>query len=143
MKSALISKCLLGELCRYDGKRIEKVNFKEIDNFRLIPICPETDGGFPYPRPPAEIEAGDGRSVLKRESKVINTLGEDVTDNYLNGANIALEKANSENVKIAFLKDKSPSCGVNRIYVDGELKRGMGVTAALLAQNGIKIVAVE
>ena len=143
MKPAIISKCLIGELCRYDGKRLGKVNFKEMGNYRLIPICPEIDGGLPCPRPPAEIEAGDGRSVLKRESKIINTVGENVTDNYLNGAKIALEKAVSENAKIAFLKDKSPSCGVNRIYVDGKLKRGMGVTAALLAQNGIRIVAVE
>lgn len=143
MQTALISKCLLGKRCRYDGKVLKKINLEKLNNYRLFPVCPEMDGGLPCPRPFAEIESGDGCSVLERVSDVIDSFGENVTDNYLDGANIALETALKEGAGIAFLKDKSPSCGVNQIYVQGKLKPGMGVTAALLSRNGIKIVAVE
>ncbi|NLY76612.1 MAG: DUF523 domain-containing protein [Tissierellia bacterium] len=130
----LISACLLGVNCRYDGKEnlingIEKL--KEIYN--LIPICPEIYGGLTTPREPAEIIDG----------KVINRRGEDVTKNFVKGAKETLYLAKLFNCKYAILKERSPSCGYGRIYdgsFSGNLVDGNGITAELLSKNGIKVI---
>ncbi len=109
----------------------------------MIPICPEMDGGLPCPRPASEINGGDGFDILDGKSSVVDTEGRDVTDNYLKGAQVALNKALNEAVNLAYLKDGSPSCGVKAIYNNGRLVSGMGVTAALLARHGIKLVSAE
>ncbi len=132
MDNVLISACLLGVACRYDGqsKPYDLGNLKE--NFNLIPFCPEIYGGLPTPRPPGEIQ-GD---------RVMNVKGEDVTNQYLKGAEEALRLAKLFNVKFALLKEKSPSCGKERIY-DGTfsktLTNGDGVTAGLLKRAGLQV----
>ncbi|MBQ4598920.1 MAG: DUF523 domain-containing protein [Clostridia bacterium] len=129
----LISACLLGCACRYDGKSkthpaIEMLRAKHT----LIPICPEIYGGLPTPRPPSEI-VGD---------RVQNSAGTDVTDAYRRGAEEALRLAELFGCKVAVLKAKSPSCGKGKVY-DGTFSRtltdGDGVTAALLQKHGIKV----
>lgn len=129
----LISGCLLGLKCRYDGKEkklpeIEKL----IELHNLIPICPEQLGGLPTPRIPAE----------RVKDKVINQDGVDVTKEYQLGAEEALKIAKLYNCKKAILKEKSPSCGCGKIY-DGTFSRnlivGNGVTAELLLKNGIEV----
>lgn len=132
MINVLISACLLGRPCRYDGK--SKKCFDAIDEVNLIPICPECDGGLPTPRPPAEI-VGD---------RVINKEGVDVTGEYRDGAYIALETARKFGCKLAILKEKSPSCGTGVVYdgsFTGKTRKGMGITAALLAENGIHVIS--
>ena len=132
----LVSQCLLGEPCRYDGKskpvlELEKLRDRGYD---LIPVCPEVLGGLPTPRPPAERQE-DGR--------VVNRLGTDVTKEYRRGAELALELALREGCALAVLKAKSPSCGNCRIYdgsFTGTLKPGKGVTAELLEQSGIRVL---
>ena len=133
MEKILISACLLGINCKYNGKNnynslIEKLKEKYI----LIPICPEQMGGLSTPRNPSEIK-GD---------KVISSAGDDVTTNFIAGANKALDIAKKENISIAILKEGSPSCGSNYIY-DGTFTKtkvdGMGITARLLSNNNIKI----
>jgi len=132
--NVLISACLLGVNCKYDGgrnyiKEIEKL--KEIYN--LIPICPEIYGGLQTPREPAEIVNG----------KVINRKGEDVTDKFIKGANETLYLAKLFNCKYAILKERSPSCGYGKIYdgtFTGNLVDGNGITAELLAKNGIEVM---
>lgn len=130
----LVSACLLGEYVRYDGK-IKEVSdkIKELqEKYDVIPICPEVDGGLPTPRPQNEV-SGD---------KVMNVLGEDVTKEFVKGAEIALEKALKYNVKKAVLKQSSPSCGTKKIYngkFEGIKIDGMGITARLLAKNGIEV----
>ena len=129
----LISGCLLGLKCRYDGKEkklpeIEKL----IEVYNLIPVCPEQLGGLPTPRIPAE-------RVI---NKVVNQAGVDVTKEYQLGAEEALKIAKLYNCKKAILKEKSPSCGCGKIY-DGTFSRnlivGNGVTADLLLKNGIEV----
>lgn len=138
MKKLLISSCLLGVPCRYDGKSKPVPLPKElVDNFELIPVCPEVMGGLSTPRPPAEIISRSAGAI-----KVVNSEGTDVTQNYLAGAKKALEIAKANGCDFALLKEKSPSCSGGKVY-DGTFSRtltdGDGVTAALLKANGIKV----
>ena len=132
----LVSACLLGLNCRFDGKN----NYtKEIDEFlkdySVIPICPEIMGGLPTPRIGAERVA----------DRVITADGRDVTEQYRKGAEEVLFLAKKYNVKKALLKLRSPSCGSDKIY-DGTftntVTKGDGVTAELLKKNGIDIITI-
>ena len=129
----LVSACLLGVCCRYDGesKPCEAViNLRE--RFILIPICPEVDGGLPTPRTPSE----------RVDDRVLMRDGKDVTDNYRKGAEEALRKAKEFNCNIAILKARSPSCGSDKIYdgsFSGNLTDRDGVCAELLKKNGISV----
>ena len=99
-------------------------------------------GGLDTPRSPAEIQGGDGFDVLCGKAKVVNKAGEDVTAQYVKGAEIVLELCKKYGVTEAVLKEKSPSCGCGRIYdgtFTGTLTDGDGVTAALMKENGIKV----
>ena len=132
----LVSRCLLGEPCRYDrkSKPVEALLYLAVNGVVLVPVCPEVDGGLPTPRPPAEIQP-DGR--------VVNREGQDVTAEYRKGAQHALETARKYGCTVAVLKEKSPSCGNCRVYdgsFTGTLIDGQGVTAELLARHGIRVL---
>ena len=133
MENILISACLLGELCRYDGKAGKIIDLSEIKKrYNLIPVCPEVLGGLPTPRTPSE-RVGD--RVLMRD-------GADVTDSFLHGAAEAYKIALEHGCKIAILKERSPSCGSGEIYngaFSGELSEGDGVTSEYLKQRGIAV----
>lgn len=134
MKKILVSACLLGTPCRYDGKSKPCDAVIALSQyFELIPVCPEVMGGLQTPRVPAE-RTGD---------KVITENGKDVTKEYLLGAQNALRTAKENGCRIAVLKEKSPSCGKGRIY-DGThtktLTEGNGTTAELLLKNGITVI---
>ena len=131
MKTILVSRCLLGEPCRYDGASRPCPGIEGLrERFVLVPICPECDGGLPVPRPAGE----------RRGDRVVTKDGRDLTPFYRRGAEAALAKARKTGAKIAVLKSKSPSCGVGKIY-DGTFSArftdGDGVTAELLKKNGI------
>ncbi len=137
MKEALlISACLLGENCKYNGGNNalpeEKLAALEAQ-YRLVPVCPERDGGLPTPRLPSELLG----------ERVLNRAGEDVTAAFRRGAALALETARREGCKKALLKERSPSCGSGTIY-DGSFSSTMiagdGVTAALLKEHGIPVL---
>ena len=141
----LISACLLGVRCRYDGGHSrDSAAIKQHETDTLIAVCPEELGGLPTPRPPAEIVGGDGEDVLAGTAKVMTAAGEDVTDAYLRGAHQTLRIAQSQGATRVILKARSPSCGCGHIY-DGTfsstLKAGDGVTAALLKQHGIEVIS--
>ena len=129
----LISACLLGVPCRYDGASKPCVALELLaERFVFVPVCPEQLGGLPTPRVPAERR---GDSVMTRN-------GRDVTKNYQRGANEALRIARIVGCTKALLKAKSPSCGCGRIYDgthSGTLTDGDGVTAELLKENGIEV----
>ncbi len=132
MENVLISACLLGIACRYDGERRE-YDLKNIkEKFNLIPICPEIYGGLPTPRVPSE----------KLGNRVVNRDGVDVTHQYEKGARETLQLARLFNVRFAVLKAKSPSCGKGEVY-DGTFSKtlttGDGITAALLKEHGIAV----
>ncbi len=135
----LISACLLGERCRYDGKSKplpEEILRRLREQYELIPVCPEQAGGLPTPRAPSE----------RRGVKVVSETGRDVTAEYEAGAGFALALAQKEQADAALLKARSPSCGKGAIY-DGTFSRtlipGNGVTAELLEQNGIPVYTEE
>lgn len=145
----LVSACLMGQPARYDGAVIQRIDplLKKLDCAgRLELFCPELAGGLPLPRPPAEIRGGDGRDVLAGKARIVNTAGEDVTRCFVDGAAQALERVRQQAITIAILKEKSPSCGSRRIY-DGTFSRtlieGEGVCAALLRQNGVRVLAED
>lgn len=129
----LISACLLGERCRYDGgskyyPAVEALKGK----YELVPVCPECFGGLPIPREPSE-RVGD---------KVLSKSGGDVTDAFRRGAEKTLETAREHGAVRAVLKERSPSCGCGAIYdgtFTGAVVPGSGVAAELLLQNGIAV----
>ena len=132
MKHVLVSACLLGMPCRYDG-RSKPAALTELSRAAaLVPFCPEIYGGLPTPRPSAE---RDGERVKTKD-------GTDVTEAFHRGAALAVELAKALDCRYALLKDKSPSCGRGRIYdgtFTGTLTPGDGVTAQLLLENGIVV----
>lgn len=130
----LISACMMGINCRYNGKSEIIKELEELkDKYNLVPVCPEIYGGLKTPRNPAE----------RVNDKVLTNNGEDVTYNYAKGAEEILKLAKFYDCKYAILKERSPSCGFGRIY-DGTFSKttidGNGVTADLLAKNGVKII---
>lgn len=133
MENILVSACLLGMPCRYDGKSVRNVNVIKLSSkYNLIPFCSEIYGGLSTPRQPAEI-IGD---------RVITKDGKDVMESYKKGAWQALEICNLLNCKKAILKEKSPSCGYGFIHngkFDNGLIKGNGITAQLLSDNNIKV----
>ncbi len=140
----LVSACLVGIKCRFDakGKRDHAV-LKALKGKLFIPVCPEQLGGLPTPRPTAAIEGGDGVLVLEGKGRVINERGEDVTENFLRGAQQTLNIARLTGTKVAILKERSPSCGVEKIIRDGQVLKGSGVTAALLLREGLEVMSEE
>ena len=134
MKNILISACLLGIGCRYDGKhKANSYVLKLKEKYNLIPVCPEIYGGLPTPRVPSE---RIGEKVMMKD-------GHDVTENYLKGAREALELCRIYDIEIAVLKERSPSCGKGEIYdgtFSGTLTARDGVTAELLISEGIKVL---
>jgi len=140
----IVSACLYGVNCRYDGKSSE--NAKIINAFKedqIILVCPEELGGLKTPRTPCEIYKGTGKEVLNGLCKVKSSKGEDFTSYFIKGAEETLKIAKTFDVKKAILKSKSPSCGLNTIYngdFDKTLVKGNGVTAQLLINNGIDVI---
>ena len=135
----LVSRCLLGVPCRYDGKSKENkaVASLEAAGHQLITVCPESDGGLKTPRPPAEIQ---------RDGRVVNRLGTDVTEEYVRGAELAVKTALEYGCTAAVLKARSPSCGNSEVYdgsFSGKLIPGQGVAAQKLREAGIKVFDEE
>lgn len=128
-----VSSCLLGICCKYNGKSNYNKEICDLQKkHQLIPICPEVLGGLSTPRIPSEII----------KDQVINQDGDNVTNNYILGANKAYQILKDNNVEVAILKSKSPSCGYGEIY-DGtfshSLIQGNGITSQLFLERNIKI----
>ena len=127
----LVSSCLLGLATRYDGtSKPSKSCQLELTGKILIPVCPEQLGGLPTPRVPADLVGGQGSEVLAGMARVIDREGNDVTGQFLRGAQQVLEIAENQKVSGAYLKSGSPSCGAGDI---------LGVTAALLKSRGVPV----
>jgi uncharacterized protein YbbK (DUF523 family) len=133
----LCSACLLGVKCRYDGqnnlnKKIVELSKKEA----LLPVCPEQLGGLPTPREVSEIQ----------NSRVTTKSGQNMTNQFRDGAKEVLKLAKRLGITEAILKQRSPSCGSGTVY-DGTFSRtrvyGDGITTQLLKKNGIKVLSEE
>jgi uncharacterized protein YbbK (DUF523 family) len=142
----LVSACLLGELVRYDG-RSNLCSHPVLQRWqregRIVPVCPETAGGLPVPRTPVEIAAGAGGwQVLQGQARVLSADGREFTRPFINGAQQALALAQSKHIRVAILKENSPSCGSSFTY-DGSFTASRvgqpGVTSALLQDAGIHV----
>ncbi len=133
MEKILISACLVGDKTKYDGHSNYNPLVKELmEHYDLVPFCPEVEGGLPIPRLPSEI----------KDKRVIRKDGKDVTFNYLKGAEKAYNICNYLSIKIAVLKEGSPSCGVKKIYdgnFNGSKIDGQGITTAYLRSKGITV----
>ena len=133
----LISACLIGLNCKYNGGNNENYKLVELMKEKdLIPICPEQLGGLKTPRASAE----------RTQEKVLTKEGIDVTKEYQKGAEEVLKLAKKLNIKKAILKSRSPSCGIDEIY-DGTFSHTLikrdGVTAELLKKNGIEVISSD
>ena len=133
MEKILISACLVGDKVKYNGgdnlsSKIDAL----LEKYELVPFCPEVEGGLSIPRSPSE----------RVDDRVMNMDGEDVTDEFYKGAELAYNICLFLKIKKAILKEKSPSCGSKIIY-DGTFSHkeinGMGVTAQYLKEKGITI----
>ena len=142
-ETVIVSACLFGINCRYDGgNSLDESLIKQLKDSHVVPVCPEQLGGLPTPRVAAEISGGDGFDVLSGLAKVINIEDEDVTAQFIRGAKEALIIARLSGAKRAYLKEKSPSCGVKLIKCEGLEKSGSGVLAALFSKEGISVSGV-
>ncbi len=133
----MVSACLLGENCKYNGgNNLSDRVLEYVKGHEVIPVCPEVLGGLSTPRNPAEVVNG-----------VITTnIGEVVDDQFRRGAKKALRLAVENRVDMAILQSRSPSCGVKEIYdgtFSGKLIKGQGVFARILNESGIRVVDAE
>lgn len=137
----LVSACLVGVNCRYDGdNNYNSYIYKQFEKGIIYPVCPEIFGGLEVPRKPCEIVKDD------HEIKIISVDNNDYTESFLLGAIKTVKIAKILNVKGAILMDRSPSCGVHHIYdgtFNNKLVYGRGVTTQRLIDNGFKVFTVE
>lgn len=147
MKKILVSGCLNGRPIRFNETNVE-VESAIWDRWqvegRLVSFCPELAAGFGVPRPPAEIVGASASLVLQRRGVVLEDNGTDVTEMFITGAELAVERAIADGCVAAVLTDGSPSCGTTYVY-DGDFAGGttpgMGVTAQLLTDRGFVVFA--
>lgn len=144
-EKTLVSACLLGVKCRYDGRHAKSGVVDQLaEEMDLIPVCPEQLGGLSTPRPAVQLEGGDGHTLFDGGATVREVeSGDDRTREMLAGAEAALTIARFHNVRRAYLHARSPSCGCGMIYREGALAEGDGVTTALLKRNGITVETVD
>ncbi|WP_242223938.1 DUF523 domain-containing protein [Bacillus cereus group sp. BfR-BA-01380] len=143
----VISACLAGIACRYDGNDNPIAKIQELlEKEETILICPEVLGGLPTPRMPAEIIGGNGDDVLDGNAKVIDRSGNDVTEIFIAGAYKALDQIKDLNPEYMILKERSPSCGSSVIYTgefNGQKQDGYGVTTALFRRHGFTVISED
>jgi len=143
----LVSSCLIGEKCRYDGSASFVPTIAKLANDgKAVPCCPEVLGGLPTPRVPAEIIDGTAGDVLDGQARIVTKTGIDVTSEFVAGAYETLKLAQENDVSIAILKERSPSCGSCFVYdgtFTGNKIPGEGVTATLLRRHGISVYSEE
>jgi uncharacterized protein YbbK (DUF523 family) len=133
----LVSACLLGIRCRYDGgtKPVDRV-IELSKRFSLVPVCPEQLGGLSTPRVAHE----------RRDGRVVSEHGNDATEVFARGAAEALRIARITGCRRAILKTRSPSCGLGEIYdgtFSGMVVAGNGMTAELLMAEGLEVQTDE
>jgi uncharacterized protein YbbK (DUF523 family) len=131
-EKCLVSACLVGLCTRYDGcSKPDPACLQALHDFHYIPVCPEQLGGLSTPRIAAGLTGGNGREVLRGQASVINRNGIDVSRQFIAGARAVLQIAQAQNIKLAMLKARSPSCGLTPLT---------GVTAAILLNNDIRVI---
>jgi uncharacterized protein YbbK (DUF523 family) len=150
MEFVLVSACLMGEAVRFNGGDMRcdhDILQRWLREGRVVPVCPEVAGGLPVPRPRAEIADGaGGLKVLAGASRAYDSNGRDVTACLVSGAERALAQAGAKRIRVAILKEGSPSCGTGYIFDGSFTDRkvpGLGITATLLQQAGIHVFSED
>jgi uncharacterized protein YbbK (DUF523 family) len=142
-----VSACLAGRDCTYQGTdRAHPGVMRLVASGRAVLVCPEEEAGLGTPRPEAEIQNGTGADVLDRATGVRTIDGVDVTEEYIEGARIAVERAARQGCAVAVLKARSPACGCGAVYdgsFEGRLREGDGVAAAALRRAGVDVMTDE
>lgn len=143
MEKILVSSCLIGKKCSYDGGHRKSEPVMELcRDHGCVDVCPELLGGFAVPREKHELVSGTGADVLEGRATITSESGIDRTREFLSGAAAVLAAAKHAGVRLAILKSKSPSCGKGKVYdgtFTGNLVPGNGVTCELLLRNGIAV----
>lgn len=147
MESVLVSACLLGEAVRFNGGDMRcdhAILQRWLREGRVVSVCPEVAGGLGVPRPRAEIAGGaGGLKVLAGAAQAFDTTGRDVTLELMRGADTALKRAREKSIRVAVLKEGSPSCGsgytLDGRFTDTRVPGTLGVTAARLTQAGVRV----
>lgn len=142
----LVSACLLGLPTRYDGKAKRSqavIDYLQRENLQPIPVCPEQLAGMSTPREKTFFRQGNGHDVLAKNGQVISESGQDMNEVFCRGAKLVLQIARLSHCKRALFKERSPSCGVHRIYLGAKQVQGVGVTTALLLEEGLDVFSEE
>ena len=143
-KKVLVSACLLGKNCRFNGghSHLPDLEYLDVD---FIPICPEEAGNLGTPRPAAEMQ-DSAESILNGVGNVLTSDGDDITEKFIQGSKDSLEKGLNSGAEVAILKSRSPSCGIGTIY-DGtfthSLIDGNGIFAHLCQKSGITCISSD
>ncbi|MGD0073082.1 MAG: DUF523 domain-containing protein [Candidatus Binataceae bacterium] len=138
--AVIVSACLLGRRCRFDGRdKLTPELGVVLEGRSVIAVCPEEMGGLGTPRPSCQLRGGDGGGVLDGDATVVDANSVNRSVEFVKGAEAALAEAIAGGATDAVLKDNSPSCGVHNVYRDGTLLPGEGVFTALLRRRGIAI----
>jgi len=141
----VVSACLLGRACRYDGKsgyNPEVALLCRRNDIHPLVVCPEILGGLPVPRLPAEIRGGSAAEVWSGRAQVVTSDGRDVTDAFIRGACLTMDQAAKAGAVAAIMKTRSPSCGKSYVYdgtFRGVLRPGPGIAADYLERHGLKV----
>jgi len=141
----LVSACLLGAACRYDGTSKAAPALRALlAGKAVVPVCPEAAAGLGTPRPATQLMGGDGRAVWAgRASAHTVEGGDERTGAFRKGAETAAAAAAAFGAKLAVLKQRSPSCGSRQVWIDGRLAEGEGITTALLRARGVTVLGEE
>jgi len=139
----IVSACLSGVNCRYDGgHRENRVIRRLVSERKAIPLCPETAGGRPVPREPVEICGGTGVDVIAGKARIKDRAGNDFTDEIIQGVEEILKTIERMGVTAVILKTKSPACGCGSIYdgtFSGTMIKGNGILTDALKARGINV----
>ena len=143
-KKVLVSACLLGKNCRFNGGHSHLPDLEGLD-VDFIPVCPEEAGNLGTPRPAAEMQKG-AESILNGNGSVVDNDGKDVTEKFIQGAEESLKTGIDSGTECAILKSRSPSCGVDKVY-DGSFSHslidGEGIFAHLCSQKAIQCISSD
>ena len=136
----IVSACLLGERCRYNGEdKAHPGVIRFLRGKKYLAVCPEKLAGWGVPRPAVEFHGGGAKRVAEGRARIKDSRCRDRTASLMKGVTKALRRALSLRVSRAILKEKSPSCGVGRVYRDGRLARGEGIFTYWLRQSGVEV----
>ncbi len=140
----VVSACLLGVACRYDGLHKSGVALDRLlRQQQLLPLCPEVLARLGVPRPPMVFEGGDGVAALAGKARLVDDRGRDCTAQLTGGVTLALRLARAAGCQSAVLKARSPSCGVHSVHTATGLVAGQGMFAAACLEAGISVQSDE